>query len=137
MAASGLFRRWKEHYSASMICTHVHRASRFYTTYPNSNCDDKNLRNIDSIKGKFQQLEPLIGIGFNRSKKEDINSYCSKSEEYELELLSISGKNQTLEDKKYRHLCYMFEKAYGLEVEPHRNISNNPGCEWQLRFYGE
>ena len=131
MAASGLFRRWKEHMSASMLCTHVHRASKFYTAYPNSMCDKINLRNVDGTKGNFQQLEPLIGMVFKRNKKEEINAlfHWSKSEESELDRLSLTRKYQSLDDKKYRRLCYMFETAYGLALEPRRDISSNPGCE--------
>ena len=138
MVAAGLLRRWKEHVSASMLYTHVHRSSKLYTAYPNSMCDESILRNVDGIKGNFQQLEPLSGMGFNRAKKDEINAlfHWSKSEELELEILSGSGKHQP-RGQTYRHLCYIFETAYGLALDPRRNISSNPGCEWQLRFYGE
>ena len=42
----------------------------------------------------------------------------------------------SLEMKQYRHICYIFECAYALAIEPRRNISENPGCEWQLKYYG-
>ena len=132
MAATGLFRRWKEHVSASMLYTHVHRSSKFYTAYPNSMCDEISLRNIDGIKGTFQQLESLIVMGFNRTKKDEIDAllHWSKSEESELKLLSGNGKHQSLEDTKYRHMCYIFETSYGLALESRCDISSNSGCKW-------
>ena len=74
---------------------------------------------------------PLTGMGFNRNKKGEMNAlfHWSKSEESELDLLSLTGKYQPLDDKKYRYLCYMFETVYGLALEPRRNISGNHGCE--------
>ena len=55
---------------------------------------------------------------------------------YELSLLQSAATRNGLEDKKYRHICYLFECAYALSIEPRRNISSNPGCEWQLKYYG-
>ena len=75
MAATGLFRRWKDYVSASMSYTHIHKSSKFYTAYLNTMCDESSLRNVDGVKVNFQQLEPLIGMGFNRTKKDEINAF--------------------------------------------------------------
>ena len=47
------------------------------------------------------------------------------------------GKNSagTLQDKKAKHLCYMFELFAAICIEPSQNITMNPGCEWQLQLY--
>ena len=41
----------------------------------------------------------------------------------------------TIQDKRFKHLCYLFETFYAVAINPHHNITQNPGCEWQLRMY--
>ena len=60
----------------------------------------------------------------------------SEEELYGLSQLKGVAIRDTLEDKKYKHMCYLFEAAYALAIEPRRNISGNPGCEWQLNYFG-
>ena len=55
----------------------------------------------------------------------------------ELNVLKRNGNRQGLCDKKYRYLCYIFEIVYALAMEPRKNIYGNPGCEWQLQYYGK
>jgi hypothetical protein len=31
-------------------------------------------------------------------------------------------------------VCFMFELFFAVELEPSKNITNNPTCEWQLRL---
>ena len=57
-------------------------------------------------------------------------------EESELSKLKGNASRQSSNDKKYRHLCYMFELAYALAIEPSKNISSSAGCEWQTGFFG-
>jgi hypothetical protein len=45
------------------------------------------------------------------------------------------NKASTLEYKKYKHLCYLFELFYVIPIEPKCNLTENPTCEWQLRVY--
>ena len=59
-----------------------------------------------------------------------------EEEEHELGLLKGVNTRDTLNEKKYRHLCYLSESAYALAVSDTMNISSNPGFEWQLRYYG-
>ena len=33
-------------------------------------------------------------------------------------------------------MSYLFETYYAVAIEPKRNISDNPGCEWQLKYFG-
>ena len=39
-------------------------------------------------------------------------------------------------DKKFRHLSYMFETVFAVGLRQEDNITQNPGCEWQLELYG-
>jgi hypothetical protein len=34
-------------------------------------------------------------------------------------------------------VCFMFELFFAVELEPSKNITNNPTCEWQLRLYSK
>ena len=88
--------------------------------------------------GNFQQIEQLIGIGIERTNLTTINELFDWSEEELLGLQHLKGvaTRVTMGDKKYKHLCYLFEAAYALALEPRRNISGNPGCEWQLNYFG-
>ena len=88
--------------------------------------------------GTFIQLEQLIGIGLRKDSLEDIvNQFeWSNVELKGLSNLCGSGSRTSLIQKKYRHLCYLFESAYALVIEQRINISGNPGFEWQLNFYG-
>jgi hypothetical protein len=43
----------------------------------------------------------------------------------------------SLSSKKYKHACYMFELFFAVALEPSKNITNNPTCEWQLRLYSK
>ena len=138
MAEVGMSRRWKEHVSGSMRSSHVNRASKFYKCYPNSGAEEDNMPTKDDRLGTFQQLEQLIGIGIRREQLTDVVGLFewTRVECDELSLLQSAATRNELEDKKYRHLCYLFECAYALSIEPRRNISVNPGCEWQLKYYG-
>jgi hypothetical protein len=53
------------------------------------------------------------------------------------ELKGAAARDSVLE-KQYRHITYLYELAYAEAIEPKQNItSNHPTCEWQLRYYGE
>jgi hypothetical protein len=43
----------------------------------------------------------------------------------------------SLASKKYKHMCFMFELFFAVALEPSKNITNNPTCEWQLRLYSK
>jgi hypothetical protein len=42
-----------------------------------------------------------------------------------------------LASKKYKHVCFMFELFFAVALEPSKNITNNPTCEWQRRLYSK
>ena len=90
MVEVGLLQRWKEHLAGSMLSTHITRASKFYTAYPNDTCHQDNLCKDDLRLGLFQQVEQLVEIGFDREHlKESIDLFeWLKAEDKELDVLS-------------------------------------------------
>ena len=86
--------------------------------------------------GVFQDLKQLVGIGFKRSNKANIVDLFEWSDFETKELSELTGRN-TIEEKKYRHIVYHCEAVYALALAPKANISRNPGCEWQLKYYGK
>ena len=56
---------------------------------------------------------------------------CSAVELNELRHLVASEQRKIDVETKYRHSCCMFEMTYALAIEPRRNSSSNPGCEWK------
>ena len=119
-----------------MLKSESNKLSKFYASYPNINCTNKNRPPEKIVKGKFQQIVQLMGIGFDKRKMSDILNLFEWSNEEEefINGLSMSGGHQN--NKKYKHLCYLCELAYGICISPENNISSNPGCEWQLKYYG-
>jgi hypothetical protein len=92
-------------------------------------------------KGHFQDLKKqFVGIGFKRDNKENIVNLFDwdKREVKELEKLKAANESKkTLVDKKYCHIVYLSELLYAVSIDLKENISSNPGCEWQLKYFGK
>ena len=134
-AEMGFKKRFKQHEVCSKLLRNEDRSSKFYLSYPHKDCLNKNQYR----KGTFQDnLRQYVGVGFSRSKAREIVSLFdwTDKDKKELSHLSAAGGRTHLQDKQYRHLCYHFELIYGLGIKYEDNISSNPGCEWQLRYYG-
>ena len=72
------------------------------------------------IKGNFQQIKQLMGIGFtkrNLSQVIELFEWDTTEEEH-LKKLSMNNRGMTLNDRKYRHLCYLCELACGICITP-------------------
>ncbi|MEL7341270.1 MAG: hypothetical protein AAGM67_12370, partial [Bacteroidota bacterium] len=39
--------------------------------------------------------------------------------------------------KQYKHLCYLMKTFFAVAIVPSNNLTMNPTCEWQLKFYGQ
>ena len=137
-AEMGMKIRWKEHVQGSMRTSCVNRNSKFYSSYPHINCIENNLPSEEDTMGNFQQIEQLVGIGITKEKLTSVNDLFLWSDEEltALDILKGAATRDTIADKKYKHICYLFEIAYALSIEGGRNISANPGCEWQLGYFG-
>ena len=93
---------------------------------------------MEGCKGKFTDFSQPVGIGMLREKKTDI-LVLFDNEISELEKLSWkggSGKPDTLENRKYRHLAYLFEAVYAVSIAPGVNTTQNPTGEWEFKHYG-
>ena len=112
------------------------KASKFYLSYPNKNCKDVNMPPDKMVKGNFQQIVQLMGIGFEKRKTYNVLDLFIWSDAEEKHLNNLSFRNANMETRKYRHLCYLCELAYALCIPLQNNISSYPGWEWQLQYYG-
>ena len=89
--------------------------------------------------GKFQDLKQLVGIGFQRTNKQNIVDLFvwDYVKENELKALKAAKEDrESIVDKKYCHIVYLCELFYRVMIGLNQNISRNPGCEWKLRYYG-
>ena len=79
-----------------------------------------------------------MGTGIERGYLKEIVDLFEWSEEKDKELDVLSGTRnwQSINEKRYRHICYMCEMGYELVMEIRCSISSNPGCKWQLVFLG-
>lgn len=135
-ASKGMYSRWKSHINASKRNTITNLKSTFYETYPSR--EAVNQPDDTLIKGNFEDLVQLVGIGFKTDKQKRVVELFewSDKEVFELDKLNLTVDNQDLEYKKYKHIAYLCEFAYALAISPKDNISGNPGFEWQLKWYG-
>ena len=138
-AEVGLVKRWREHVSASKRSTPSDKNSVFYSAYCHPNTTEANKPSIKSRKGNFLQLEQIVAASFNRDKANCVVSLFnwSESENKQLNKLTVTAIRNTLENGQYKHMCYMIESVYALAIAPNENLSSNPGCEWQLKYYDE
>jgi hypothetical protein len=65
----------------------------------------------------------------------DLFDWGREEESHLGNLLLGKGHGRTLTDKKFKHPCYMFETFYAATLRHLDNITQNPGCEWQLGLY--
>ena len=93
---------------------------------------------VPGRKGVFQDLEQRMGLGMARADRNKVRNLFNWSTLLEEKLNDLSyGQDRAaaLDWKKYRHLCYMMELFYACAIKDSDNITQNPGCEWQLRLY--
>ena len=97
--------RWKGHMSASKRRTISDLKSTFYETYPSKSAE--NTPNIQSIKGNFEDLKQLIGIGFEETKMKEVTDlfHWSDKEVHYLRHLSLPNKSDSLVQRKYHCSC--------------------------------
>ena len=129
--------RWKtghEKYAAQKDSISKRRQQAY--DYPMSNVECS----IESRRGEFDDLKQICCLGMEKNKLESIINLFewNKEEVMYLEKLSMKGNDEpnSLNDKKYRHLTYLFELAYSLAIAPGKNRTNNPTGEWQLKYFG-
>ena len=89
--------------------------------------------------GTFQDLKQRVGLGMDRSKRDDILALFDWSDEEEKNLQRLpwkSSRPDNLENRKLKHLSYLFEATYAVGICPSMNVTQNPTSEWELGYYG-
>ena len=133
-AEASFLSRGKQHESASKRKSVANRQSKFYSSYPHEMAESTN----PSLQlGSFKDLRQIVGIGIQREMRNEImDLFDWNNDELEmLQTLSVPNANQQgIDHRKYRHIVYFLESAYALAICPESNLSENPGCEWQLNF---
>jgi hypothetical protein len=136
MTSQGFEKRWKQHVRASWLNDTNKKWRNIYMYYPHPGCDKKT----EFKRGTFDQLQQRIAVGFDKNQKSSVVDLFDWTPEEESHLGNLSlGQEQggTLIDKKLKHLCYMFESFYAVALRHQDNITQNPGCEWQLGLYSK
>lgn len=123
--------RWAGHTDASQLKTKESLGSTFYLSYPHETAISRSTDRL----GTFQQLKQCVGIGFERSKKNELVSLF-EWDSLELQKLQSLTSTDAILDRQYRHLAYLCEAAYAVAIKPEDNLSGNPTCEWQLGYFG-
>ena len=105
-----------------MCATDNARSSRFYSSYPSVNCKETDKPKQSLIKRNFQQIVQLVGVALHRSKELEVVDLFEWSDYQVKKLgeLSVAGDRETIKNRKYRHMCYMFELAYALCITPEK-----------------
>ncbi len=134
-ASAGLKKRFDQHVKASLLKDPKTNKMDVYRRYPHESI----ANNVPGRKGTFQSLKQLVGVAFDPSKKEEFAALFDWDdiELSELQKLTIKGESNSMADKKCKHLIYLYEIALGIAIEPCMNVSGNPGCEWQLHWFGD
>ena len=134
-ATAGLKKRFDQHVQASLLTNPKTNKMDLYRRYPHESI----ANNVPGRKGTFQSLKQLAGAVVDPSKKEEFSALFlwDDIELTELQKLTIKGESNSMADKKCKHLIYLYEIALGIAIEPCMNVSGNPGCEWQLHWFGD
>ena len=110
---------------------------QLYLSYPHELVADK----VEGRKGKCSDLSQLVGIGMLRKKKTDILALFDWNDNEISELIKLSwkggsGRPDTLENRRYKHLAYLFEAVSVVSITPEVYTTQNHSGEWELKYYG-
>ncbi len=99
--------------------------SKFYSYYP----DKSSPSIIESIRrGWFSDIQFSPGIIFSEENKQSVHELFCWDDDI-VAYLDTRQKARTLEYKKHRMVCYLFETALELCLEPKHNVSSSLGFE--------
>jgi hypothetical protein len=133
MAEKGFERRAKEHRRASQLKDLGSQDRMLYQSYPHESVSDELAPNK---KGTFGQLELRVALGMRKADKSKILQLFQWTEADKANIGKLKyGDNAagTLVDRQYKHFCYMCELLFAVSVDPGKNLTSNPTCEWQLQ----
>ena len=69
-----------------MLINYAERSNLFYSSYPNQYCLEEHINSCDNVLGSFQNLQQVVGIGFQKMNKEIVAMFDLHNVE-EVELL--------------------------------------------------
>jgi hypothetical protein len=104
------------------------------------NSKKTNTLTLREIRVEWRGVAWRGGSSYKRDDKENIVNLFDwdNGEVKELEKLTAASESRnTLVHKKYRHIVYLSELLYAVSIDLKENISSNPGCEWQLKYFGK
>jgi hypothetical protein len=126
-----------EHLRASHLTDRNTRNRPQYQFYPHESVGDDEAPNR---RGTVSQLQQKMAMGKRKCDADRILRLLNWTEIDEAMLTQLpyrSEGGESLASKKYKHVCFMFELFFAVALEPSKNITNNPTCEWQLRMYSK
>jgi len=82
----GFATRWKGHQKASLLTSSTEKQRRLSLLYP----DETKAAGIDGRMGIFQDLKQRVGLGMERSKRDEIIALFNWDEDEENELKKLS-----------------------------------------------
>ena len=114
------------HPKGSKLANEKHRNNQFYCSYPSLCAQDKVIENLR--KGWFSDIEFFPGIIFSERNKNDVQEILEFDSHIEA-YLEKSMTNKSLQYKKHRLVCYLFETVLALCIAPDENVSSSLGFE--------
>lgn len=132
----GFAKRNGQHERASHLNEDKTMNRAFYRTYPHQSARER----CPCADGTFEDLKQVVGIGMERIKMTAIANLFvwGDKELQELDKLKWSTSEPgSPQSKKYKQICYLTETAFAVAIAPEWNITQNPTCEWQLKYYGK
>jgi hypothetical protein len=127
-------KRWVQHQQDSLL--RKAEPIMFYQLYLASQSAHKS--NIS--EGVFADAEQRIGFAVANENRLPVTELFPWRDSDNVNLGDLAyavGRASTVQLKRFKHLCYMFELFYAVGINPDDNITQNPGCEWQIRFFGK
>ena len=128
--------RYDQQKTVSFLWVVSDKQRQLYLSYPHEEVADQ----VEGRKGKFSDLSQMVGIGMLlREKKADILALFDWNDNEISELKKLcwkGGRPDTLENRKYKYLAYLFEAVYAVSIAPEVNPTQNPTGEWELKYYG-
>jgi hypothetical protein len=132
----GFRNRWSGHARASRLSDPTNKYRDLYQMYPHKQCAES----APNKRGTFDVLQQRVGLGVGKTDRSTFVNMFQWTDWEEAHLCKLKyddNQGSTLEFKKYKHLCYLFELFFNVAIEPKDNITQNPTCEWQLRLYSD
>jgi hypothetical protein len=132
----GFRQRWSGHERAARLSDPNTKYRDLYQLYPHK----QYTGSAPNKRGTFDMLKQRVGLGVSKANRATFVTMFQWTEWEEAHLGRLKyddNHGSTLEFKKYKHLCYLFELFFNVAIEPKDNITQNPTCEWQLRLYSD